>query len=85
MSAGSSITGGAFVSTRNDSAGPMLRTSICWSAIHVQYDLWGITAIFLLGILLGLVRVKTDSLPLCMVLHAFNNLVATIQVAQHTS
>jgi membrane protease YdiL (CAAX protease family) len=50
-----------------------------WAAIHLQYDAYGIGMIFVCGILLGYARMRTGSVLLCMVMHAFMNLVATIQ------
>jgi membrane protease YdiL (CAAX protease family) len=54
-------------------------TALAWAGIHLQYDLYGMMSIFLGGLLLGLVRLKTGSLLLCILLHALMNLIATIQ------
>ncbi len=54
-------------------------TALAWAGIHLQYDLYGMMSIFLGGLLLGFVRLKTGSLPLCILLHALMNLIATIQ------
>ena len=58
----------------------VLLTSAAWAAIHQQYDLYGIGLIFLDGIILGAVRVKTGSTLLCILLHALMNFIATIEV-----
>jgi uncharacterized protein len=55
-------------------------TSITWAAIHLQYDFYGMTVIFIAGLLLGYARVRTGSLWLCILLHMLMNLVATVQV-----
>jgi len=59
--------------------GTVLLTAAFWASIHMQYDLYGISSIFVIGILLGLVRWKTGSMSLCVVLHGLMNLIATIE------
>ena len=59
--------------------GTILITSISWAAIHLQYDLYGISTIFVFGLLLGAARLKTHSLIVPVLMHALMNLVATIQ------
>jgi uncharacterized protein len=61
--------------------GTILVTSLLWAVIHAQYDWFGVSAVFLAGLLLGAARLKTGSLWLCVVLHGVMNLVATIEVA----
>jgi hypothetical protein len=56
-------------------------TALGWSLLHVQYGFYDIATIFVLGIILGIVRMKTDSLWSPLIMHAFNNLVAMILVA----
>lgn len=55
--------------------------SVLWSVIHVQYDSFILWQVFLFGILLGIARYRTGSTTVPIILHAFNNFVATIQVA----
>jgi hypothetical protein len=55
-------------------------TSFIWAAIHVQYDIYGITTLFALGLLLGIARLKTGSIHLLMVMHSVTSLVATIEM-----
>jgi len=57
----------------------VLVTSALWAVVHIQYDGWGIATIFLTGLLLGAVRLKTGSLWLAMLLHGINNLAAGIE------
>jgi CAAX protease family protein len=59
----------------------ILATAAPWAIIHFQYDAFGIGVIFVCGILLGLARLKTDSLPLCILLHMLNNFVSTVETA----
>jgi membrane protease YdiL (CAAX protease family) len=54
-------------------------TSLIWAVIHLQYDIYGITTLFAFGLLLGIARIKTDSIHLLMVMHSLASLVATIE------
>jgi uncharacterized protein len=56
--------------------GAVIFSSAAWATIHQQYDLYGITTIFALGLILGTARVKTGSTILAMFLHSFCSLVA---------
>jgi hypothetical protein len=47
--------------------------------VHVQYDLYGITIIFLAGLLFGFARWRTGSIYPCVLMHGLMNLVATLQ------
>ncbi len=64
-------------------AGPVgaaVITAGVWAVIHLQYDWHGILLIFVGGLLLAWVRMRTASLPLCMALHALMNLIASLQL-----
>ena len=56
-------------------------TALGWALLHVQYGFYDIATIFVMGIVLGIVRMKTDSLWSPLIMHAFTNLVAMILVA----
>lgn len=56
-------------------------TSLFWAALHVQYDVYAVTTLFAFGLLLGIVRIKTNSIYLLMVMHSFVSLVATVETA----
>jgi uncharacterized protein len=56
-------------------------TSSFWAGIHLQYDVYGITTLFALGLLFGIARYKTDSIHLLMVMHSLVSLVATMETA----
>jgi uncharacterized protein len=71
--------------TRLRALGTAILTSILWAVIHVQYDFHGMLVIFVLGLYLALVRLKTASLWLCVLLHACMNLIATIQLLIYLS
>ena len=57
-------------------AGAVLLTSFVWAGFHMQYGLFQIAAIFVLGIILGVVRYRTGSLWPPLVMHVCNNLLA---------
>jgi membrane protease YdiL (CAAX protease family) len=61
--------------------GATLITALLWAAIHVQYDWYGISAIFALGLVLGTARAMTKSTLLTMFLHCLINLVAIAETA----
>jgi membrane protease YdiL (CAAX protease family) len=63
--------------------GAVLITSLIWAAFHLQYDLYHIATLFIIGCVLGAARIQTDSVLLVIGMHAFQNLVATIETAIH--
>jgi uncharacterized protein len=60
--------------------GAVIISSVMWAAIHIQYDLYGMATILVLGFILGTARIKSGSTILTMLLHSFTNLVATGEV-----
>jgi membrane protease YdiL (CAAX protease family) len=66
--------------SRLGAAGAILLTSLTWAAIHVQYDAFDMTVIFLAGLLFGWARLRTNSLLPCIAMHALMNFVATVEV-----
>jgi membrane protease YdiL (CAAX protease family) len=72
-----------FKGLENSRVGPIgaiVITSLAWSALHIQYDFVIITSIFAGGLLLGWARLKTNSIFVPIVMHALQNLLATIAV-----
>ena len=55
--------------------------SALWSLLHIPYDTYDIAVTFILGIVLGIARVKTDSLWSPLLLHSLVNLIVTVEVA----
>jgi membrane protease YdiL (CAAX protease family) len=55
----------------------LVRTSLFFAALHVQYSWYGMTLIFLLGIVLGLIR-KRSNTAVAMTVHAIYDLVALL-------
>ncbi len=66
--------------SRLGGSGTVLLTAALWAIIHLQYDAYGIATIFVGGILIGLARLKTGSMLLCLAMHATMNLVATVEL-----
>ena len=69
-------------------AGPVVAiivSSLAFALLHVQYDWYGIVAVAATGLFLGVVRYRSGSLLLTMLLHAVGNLVATLEVVVQES
>src|SRR5437879_12171172 len=66
--------------SRLGAAGAIFLGSILWASIHVQHDAYGIAIIFLCGLFLGYVRLKTQSIYPTIFLHGLMNLVALLEV-----
>jgi len=62
-------------------SGTLIATSAAWTAMHVQYDVFTLTQIFLIGLLLGWIRWASGSTLLTIGLHMLANLAATVQAA----
>jgi membrane protease YdiL (CAAX protease family) len=59
--------------------GAIILSSIVWTVLHLQYDWFFLGEVFSIGLLLGYLRYRTQSIWLTVVLHGFNNLAATLQ------
>ncbi len=69
---------------RYSKLGPVLAvvlTSLAWATSHGQYSSAEISEIFVFGLVLGVARVRTESLYTPIAMHAFVNLVTLIQAA----
>jgi uncharacterized protein len=71
--------------SRLGGSGGIIVTALVWASIHLQYDFYGMTTIFAGGIFLGLARLKTNSIWLCIILHGIMNLIATLQIAAYSA
>ncbi len=60
-------------------AGAILIPSAIWASMHVQYELFFIVQIFLLGVVFGALRWKSGSTLLTILLHAIVNLTSLLQ------
>lgn len=65
--------------------GTVFFTSLLWAGIHFQYDYYDLFIILLIGLILGTARLKTGSVILTIVMHAFINLVAIIETMIYVS
>jgi hypothetical protein len=67
-----------FQQSRLGAAGTIAVTSVVWAILHMQYTVYGIISILVLGVVFGLVRVKTNSLWSTLFLHAAWNALAML-------
>jgi membrane protease YdiL (CAAX protease family) len=70
-----------FKQSRIGIVGTIIVTSLVWAGFHLQYGLFDIASIFILGVIFGIVRYKTGSLWAPMIMHGFNNLVAVFLIS----
>jgi uncharacterized protein len=61
--------------------GAVVLSAAAWAAAHTQYNWFYMSEIFALGILFGMLRLRTGSTWLTVFLHAVNNAVAVVVVA----
>jgi len=59
----------------------LIITSLLWAVIHVQYELYAIVIIFFMGILLGIAKIKSQSILMPIFLHSVSNGIAAFQTA----
>jgi uncharacterized protein len=58
---------------------PILVLTLLWTGMHLQYDWFGMSQVFLTGLLLGWLRWLSGSTALTIVLHMLVNVVATVE------
>jgi uncharacterized protein len=58
--------------------GAIILSSLVWTAVHLQYDLYFLAEVFSIGLWFGYMRYRGKSLWLTIVLHALNNLAAVV-------
>jgi membrane protease YdiL (CAAX protease family) len=59
--------------------GAIVLSSVVWTALHLQYDWFFLGEVFSIGLLLGYLRYRGNSIWLTVILHGLNNLAATLQ------
>lgn len=69
-----------FRSSRLGLAGAIVVPALFWVSLHVQYDAYDLSFVFLLGLLFGYARERTGSVTVPILLHVLNNLIATVQM-----
>jgi membrane protease YdiL (CAAX protease family) len=57
----------------------IIAISMLWAALHIQYDWAGVLQIFVIGLFLGWVRLRSGSTLLTFVLHALFNLEGSME------
>jgi uncharacterized protein len=55
--------------------------TLFWASLHLQYDAFDMSYVFLLGVLFGLAREHTGTVTMPILLHVLTNALATLQVA----
>ncbi len=71
--------------SRIGALGAVALTSITWAALHIQYNAFGLISILVLGIVMGIVRLKTGSLWSTIFLHSLWNAMAMVQTALYVN
>ena len=66
--------------TKLGTYGTIFLTSLLWTGMHAQYDIGILFSLFFLGLVLGYVRYKYDSVYLAIAIHAIHNIQATIYI-----
>jgi membrane protease YdiL (CAAX protease family) len=60
--------------------GAVVLSSLIWAPLHIQYDLYGILTVLVLGFLFGYARLKTNSVYIPIAMHALMNFIASMEV-----
>lgn len=58
--------------------GAIILSSLVWTIVHLQYDMYFLAEVFTIGLWFGYMRYRANSLWLTSVLHALNNLTAVV-------
>jgi membrane protease YdiL (CAAX protease family) len=58
--------------------GAILLSSLVWTVVHIQYDIYFLAEVFSIGVWFGYMRYRANSLWLTIVLHALNNMTAVV-------
>ncbi|SDS05840.1 hypothetical protein SAMN05444158_0868 [Bradyrhizobium canariense] len=59
--------------------GAILLSSAVWTMLHLQYDWFFLGEVFSIGLVLGYLRYRSQSIWLTILLHGLNNLAALVQ------
>ncbi len=71
--------------SRIGAIGTVILTAVAFAVLHIHYDYHGMVTILVLGIVLGIVRLKTGSLWGSLVMHSFWNFLALIATALYVN
>ena len=67
--------------SRMGATGAVIVTSLVWAGFHMQYGLFQIASIFVLGIILGIARYRTGSIWAPLIMHVLNNFLAMLFIS----
>ncbi|QOG22491.1 MULTISPECIES: CPBP family intramembrane glutamic endopeptidase [Bradyrhizobium] len=59
-------------------SGAIVLSSLVWTIVHLQYDMYFLAEVFSIGLWFGYMRYRANSLWLTIILHALNNLTAVV-------
>ena len=65
------------------STSAVVLSSLIWAPLHIQYDLYGVATVLVLGLLFGYARFKTKSVYIPIAMHALMNFIAAMEVMIH--
>jgi uncharacterized protein len=68
-----------FVHEPRDALPGIVIISLIWSMLHVQYDWFGTSQVFAIGVLFGFVRWRTGSTTLAILMHVLLNLESVVE------
>lgn len=66
--------------TRVGTHGAVVLSALLWAGLHLQYDLVGIGTLLVVGLVLGLARLRTGSILPTIAMHALNNVWSTVEL-----
>ncbi|WP_431203627.1 CPBP family intramembrane glutamic endopeptidase [Bradyrhizobium betae] len=58
--------------------GAIILSSLLWTVVHLQYDMYFLAEVFTIGLWFGYMRYRAGSLWLTIILHALNNMTAVV-------
>lgn len=58
--------------------GAIILSSLLWTIVHLQYDMYFLAEVFTIGLWFGYMRYRANSLWLTIILHALNNMTAVV-------
>jgi len=67
--------------SRLGGVGAVLITALVWTLIHQEYDPLEFALIFIIGLMLGIARLRTGSVLLTIAMHMLHNLIASGEIA----
>lgn len=59
-------------------SGAIILSSLVWTIVHLQYDMYFLAEVFTIGLWFGYMRYRAGSLWLTIILHALNNMTAVV-------